>query len=189
MVQAVKARELLLSVRMKLLGHVSLRIAPTMGTHTYLEHTHVHVSFVLTHCYEHRSKKQQLLQIGTYTPMTNEKISDTKYRVLLGRVLPLTSYFNHVAFGFGKCDAAERVTPGCMMYPRTIMKLANQFLSTSYTRRVSQPVQQDDDTTLLKQVSQTCPKEALKFAHFNMGNNRKYQSVMQDEIIRARAVV
>ena len=46
-----------------------------------------------------------------------------------------------------------------------------------------------DGNTISRRVKKNVPKPQYKFAHFEMGCNRKVRSIMDDETIRARATV
>ena len=111
-----------------------------------------------------------------YKPASDEKMSDAKVRHLLYRIVPLICFFEHRLNGITKEYAAEMVSQGCLMHARTIQRLAQEFLATTYTRYVAGE-------------KKTLTKSALQFAPFSMGVNRNHRSIMHDEVLRARATV
>ena len=111
-----------------------------------------------------------------YKATPGEKMSDAKARHLLYRIVPLICFFGHRLKGITKGCAAEMVSQGCLLHARTIQRLAQEFLSTTYIRYV------DGE-------KKTLDKPALQFAPFSMGVNRNHRSIMHDEVLRARATV
>jgi len=71
-----------------------------------------------------------------YKATPGEKMSDAKARHLLYRIVPLICFFGHRLNGITKGCAAEMVSQGCLLHARTIQRLAQEFLSTTYIRYV-----------------------------------------------------
>ena len=131
--------------------------------------------FILLHKVQvMRDQKRRVLSL--YTPAKNEKISEAKRLHLLDRVVPLLCFFRHRLAGKNKGKAAGIVAEGCLMHARTIQRLTQQFLSSTFT-------------TYSKTGKQVRSKPRLEFTPFHMGFNKNNVSIMHDERVRARAIV
>ena len=103
--------------------------------------------------------------------------------------MPLAVYFENIAKGVPKLEAAETVAKGCFLKTRSILKWGNEFCSEVSKRRTTSEVTQPDGTTKYVRKFKAYPKPRFQFGPILRNYNRGVNSLMNDERIRARARV
>ena len=123
-----------------------------------------------------------------YTPESGEVLSDAKLMRILDRVPVLAAYFKHYVEGKSKMDAQEIVANGSLYFALWIGQMAKEFIIDKARRQVTQ-YEDVDGVSTPNRLHILVPKKRYQFGKFNMGQNRRVQSIMQDQKIRARATV
>ena len=125
-----------------------------------------------------------------YDVQQGERISDAKCIHILRRIDPLIVFFKLlVSANFTQEQAAKQVSQGSVFSAAWIEYLAREFIRTTARKRVTVYSEDKDGNTISKRVWQVIEKPHFKFATFQMGCNRRVESIMNDESICARATV
>ena len=127
---------------------------------------------------------------AVYTLEPNEKMSEAKAMRILDRIPPLVQYFKAICEGKSKADASTIASEVSMYSAHWIGMLAKEFISEVQIRRVTVWTEQDcQKGPVPSQVRKSFKKKRYRFGKFSMGTNRRVQSVMYDQEVRARATV
>ena len=125
---------------------------------------------------------------SVYKPEKNEKMSDAKSLHILDRLPVLAQYFKCYSEGKSKMEAQEIASFGSLYSSLWIGQMANEFVGTTARRQVTEHTEVDG-VVQSKRVRKTVEKPQFQFAKFCMGTNRRVQSIMYDQKIRARATI